>query len=115
MAEEETSLEIKTDLSPEQVKLRIQDIMIGTSERQTQYHQKWIGHIKGNQVEFSSIYSGRTVIHYKLLLYPEQNGTRMVLTNTVYQNRQMTVGLFKGFGFLSEDYRLSRELFFIMA
>lgn len=99
MADEETQLEIKTDLGPEQVKLRIQDIMIGPSERQTQYHQKWIGHIKGDLVEFSSIYSGRTVIHYKLLLYPDQKGTRIRLTNTVYQNRQMAVGIFKGFGF----------------
>lgn len=99
MTKEESQLEIKTDLSLEQVKHRIQDIMIGVSERQTQYHHKWIGQIKGDQAEFSSIYAGRTVIYYNLFFYLEQNGTGIRLTNTIYQNRQITIGLLKGLGF----------------
>lgn len=99
MADEETHLEIRSSLTIEEVKSRLKSIMVGTSERQTQYHQKWFGSIHGDQSEFSSIYAGKHIIYYKLRFIAEQHGTTILLKNTAYQNKQIGVALLKGFGF----------------
>lgn len=88
-------LDIVTDLTLDEVVRRLREAILEPRERQTQYYQKFVGHIHHQGAKFSSL-AGRNTVFYELSFGTLNGQTLISLSNSVYQNRLVASALVKG-------------------
>ena len=95
MLQDNTHLDIVTTLSPDQVKQRLRDVILEPYERQTQYHQQFVGHIDTWGARFRELKSGENPTFYTLTFGTLDNQTLVSISNNIYEERLIVYSMVK--------------------
>lgn len=93
--QDNTQLDIVTDLTLDEVKRRLREVILEDGERQTQYHQKFVGHINDKEVSFKGILTGRSPTVYHLTFGTINGQTLISLSNNVYDGMMIESAMIK--------------------
>lgn len=95
MVPDNTHLDIVTTLSLDQVKQRLREVILEPYERQTHYHQRFVGHIDAWGARFRELESGENPTYYTLTFGSLDNQTLVSISNSIYEERLIVYSMVK--------------------